>query len=94
MLALLLAAQLSAGTAQPTLHRRDFIEPPRVCAGAGVTLAARPGPASLLRPGDRKDARPRRLGDLPSANHELAVLRSVAGCTVPVVVRYDVEARR
>lgn len=28
------------------------------------------------------------LSQLPKANHEKAVLRSVAGCSAPVVVRY------
>ncbi|MDB5446900.1 MAG: hypothetical protein JWQ97_2217, partial [Phenylobacterium sp.] len=35
--------------------------------------------------------RPRKLGDLPKANLEIAVDRRVGGCPAPVIVRYDVE---
>ncbi len=79
MIALLLAAQLSAATAP------NRIEPPTLCKKPNVTEA------SVLRPEDRANANVRRLGELPKANFEKAVNRSVSGCTVPAVVKYEVE---
>jgi hypothetical protein len=58
---------------------------------AGVTEAALPGAATLLRPKDRAQARIKPLGELPKANEEIAILRMVEGCDVPVVVSYSVE---
>lgn len=34
----------------------------------------------------------RRLVDLPPANHERTVLRSIDGCPAPVIVRFGVDA--
>ena len=45
----------------------------------------------LLRPQDRRDARARKLADLPKADKEIAVARTIGGCAVPVGVRYSVE---
>jgi len=45
-------------------------------------------PALLYRRDGRALAS--RLGDLPRANHEKAVLRTVDGCSAPLVVRYRV----
>jgi hypothetical protein len=48
--------------------------------------------ARLLRPEDRRgDAGAQTLQSLPPANMELAVNRQVAGCTVPAVVRENVQ---
>ncbi|MFN3512886.1 MAG: hypothetical protein ACK41C_07575 [Phenylobacterium sp.] len=48
--------------------------------------------ARLLRPEDRRgDAGAQTLQSLPPAHMELAVHREVAGCTVPVVVRENVQ---
>ncbi len=40
------------------------------------------------------DARARRLGDLPPANHVLTVYREVERCPVPVIVRYGIGGDR
>jgi len=45
-------------------------------------------PALLYR--DDGKAKVAALGRLPKANHEKAVLRTVGGCSAPVVVRYGV----
>ena len=39
-----------------------------------------------------RDARPRRLGELPPADLVLTVLRREDGCIVPVIVRYGIGA--
>lgn len=61
------------------------------CQAATIQTAAPVDPALLLRPQDRARVKYRRLGELPKANHEIAVLRQVEGCTAPVVVSYEVE---
>jgi hypothetical protein len=58
---------------------------------AGVTEAALPGATRLLRPQERAGAQVKPLGELPKANEEIAILRMVEGCDVPVVVSYSVE---
>ena len=37
-----------------------------------------------------KAVKPRKLGELPPANHYAAVYRRIGGCEVPLVVRYKV----
>jgi hypothetical protein len=97
MLALLMAAQLTAasvaslpGADRPLVSRNGLNFAPSACR-AGVTTAAGPGEVSLLRPQDRAAAKIRPLGALPKANKEIAILRLVEGCNVPVVVSYNVE---
>ncbi|WP_394763501.1 hypothetical protein [Phenylobacterium sp.] len=48
-------------------------------------------PVLLLRPQDRAVSQAKRLTELPKANLEYAVMRTVGGCVVPSVVRYDAE---
>jgi hypothetical protein len=97
MLALLLA--MSAATASPApaiaalpdrplVFRNGLNFIPSACR-AGITVAG--GPTALLRPEDMAQVKPRRLGDLPKAHLEIAINRMVAGCSAPVIVRYDVE---
>jgi hypothetical protein len=50
-------------------------------------------PALLMRPQDWAAARPRKLGDLPDAQHEYAVLRTVGGCMVPAPIGYHPAAK-
>lgn len=92
MLALLAAATMTAAAAAgPTADNR-----PRVVAlGPSVGPACKPNgryeiadPALLYRHDGK--ARVSRLGDLPKANHEKAVLRVVDGCAAPLVVGYGV----
>lgn len=88
MIALLLAAQVSAASAAPspsiTLARPDilrntFAPVPAACR-AGVTAVAGAGVARVWK-----------LGDLPKAHEEIAIYRTVGGCPAPLIVRYDVE---
>ena len=58
---------------------------PRACP-SGMAHAA--DPASMMRPQDWPAARARRLGDLPKAKAEYAVMRLVDGCMVPVPARF------
>lgn len=96
MIALLLAAQLSAIVAAspqlPLVQRpRNFVEAPVICRNEGAMQTSYTSPALLMRPQDWAQARPRRLGDLPKANKEIAVLRTIGGCAVPVGVAYQIE---
>ena len=107
MLAILLAAQLSAqltgpvptGVVSPNAtifrhvgpNRTSFVSPRVVCPANGVMQTSGPAPALLLRPGDRAAVTAHKLGELPRANLEYAVERSVGGCVRPAVVRYAIE---
>ena len=107
MLAILLAAQLSAQLAGPipadvvspnvTVYRRagpnrtNFLSPQIVCPANGAMQTSGPAPALLLRPQDRKAVTAHKLSELPKANLEYAVERSVGGCVQPAVVRYSIE---
>ena len=55
----------------------------KACRESGLQLAEQPAP----------DAAPKvkRLGDLPTANHTLTVLRSIDGCPVSSTIRYNVD---
>jgi hypothetical protein len=87
MLALLLAASLAqaqpAARETPNLHREE----PAACKALRrhVLERARPGP--LGEPAyDGRSVR--KLGELPPADREYAVLRKLGGCTVPAPVGY------
>ena len=62
-----------------------------VCKDQPIVQTSAAEPALLLRPQDRAAVGLRRLGDLPKANKEVAVLRVVGGCVLPVGVSYGVE---
>ena len=79
----MIALLLAAGTA--LLPNNLPVSPQTACKQQNLTQA------SLLRPEDRAGAQVRRLGDMPKANLEKAVMRSVSGCVVPVVVKYEAE---
>jgi hypothetical protein len=79
MIALALAWGLVGPAALP-------LRPQAACRGELAQAAG--DPASLMRPQDWSSARPRKLGDLPDAKHEYAVLRMVDGCMVPAPVGY------
>lgn len=111
MLALLLAAQLSAEIVRPmpvevvlptdpVAARIRLVQQPQevfgrprlACPSQGAMQTSDAAePALLLRPQDRRSVRLKRLGDLPKANKEIAVERSIGGCAVPVAIRYGVE---
>jgi hypothetical protein len=97
MLALLLAMSVATTTPptatasdRPLVFRNGLNFVPTACR-AGVTTAAGAGPTALLRPQDRAAVKARRLGDLPKANKEIAINRSVSGCSAPLIVSYEVE---
>jgi hypothetical protein len=80
MLAILLAAGLSAAS-PPVWLRPDPLKPvTRACSQGALQYAAKP-----------EKVGPRKLGDLPRAHLMLPVLRTVDGCAAPTVVRYNVE---
>ena len=85
---LILAAVTVASAAAPPMDVRVFRDraSAAVCKSQGRYEIADP---ALLYRHDGK-ARMARLGDLPRANHEKAVLRTIDGCAAPVVVRYGV----
>ncbi len=60
-------------------------QPSDVCAAGRYEIADR---ALLYRDDGR--ARPSALGQLPKANHEKAVARTIDGCAAPLVVGYEV----
>lgn len=66
--------------------------PPKPCPVDGRFEISSPSPALLLRPEDRRGAAgAQTLASLPPANLEIAVLRSVDGCSVSTVVREKVQ---
>jgi hypothetical protein len=88
MLALLAAMTVAAIPAADARPRMAMVDAAArsVCKSNGrYEIADR---ALLYR--DDGTARMSPLGDLPKANHEKAVLRTVDGCAAPVVVGYQV----
>ena len=86
----MIALILAAGTVF-LANRAPSVQPETLCKSPPAIQTSMADPALLLRPQDRAAVRFARLGDLPKANKEIAVLRTVAGCTVPVGVSYGVE---
>lgn len=85
MLALIAAAAIAAPPAaqpQRLIDNRAIVMRERACGLWHGTPVDHPGPKPQVK----------RLGDLPRAHLEIAVLRLDAnGCQQPVIVRYDVE---
>lgn len=86
MLAILAAATL-ATTPSPTVRAAPDIPTipplPEACLTGRYEVS---DPALLYR--DDGKAKFSALSQLPKANHEKAVLRTIAGCSAPMVVRY------
>ena len=81
---LVAAAGLIAGTT-PAVATTDGFKP---------TVAARcPRTTSIYAWRQDKPLSPRKLTELPPANVYLAAYRRIAGCEVPVVVKYGVGSR-
>ena len=59
------------------------------CKANGTMQVSQPANLALLYRSDGK-ARASRLGDLPKAHHEKAVMRTIAGCAAPLYVATDV----
>ena len=85
MFAVLLAAGLAAA------HPSPLLDQSRPC-NAG-TLHTSADPALLMRPQDWAGARPRKLGELPRARSEYAVMRLVGGCMVPAPAAYRLRSK-
>lgn len=73
------------------LPNRLTLTAPVACEPHAAMQTSLGDPALLLRPQDRAAAVVRRLADLPKANLEYAVERSVDGCSRPAVIRYQAE---
>lgn len=88
MLAILAAATVISAAEPPVIvdARRPAPRVARVCKPSGRFEVSDP---ALLYRHDGK-AKAFRLGDLPRANHERAVLRTIDGCSAPLVVQYRV----
>ena len=85
MLAILAAATMASAPApQVFADRRLLASADVACKPSGRYEIA--DPALLYR--ENGKAKFSALDQLPKANHEKAVLRTVAGCSAPVVVRY------
>ena len=81
----ILAAVTVASAAGPPAHLRvAAMEPAAACKAQGTYQVS---DRALLYRDDGK-AKLSELGDLPKANYEKAVLRTVGPCAVPLVVRY------
>lgn len=59
------------------------------CRPQAALQTVQPADPALLYRDDGR-ARASRLGDLPKANHEKAVVRTINGCAAPVYVGYGV----
>jgi len=91
MLAMLAAAAMTAtvaatpaADARPSLFFTDAAKP--ACKANGRYEIVEP---ALLYREDGK-AKMSMLGQLPKANHEKTVLRTIDGCAAPLVVGYEV----
>jgi hypothetical protein len=85
MIALLLAAGIAAS------DPADLLRGPRACDGGMLHTSA--DPALLMRPQDWRAARARKLGDLPPARAEYAVMRKVDGCMVAAPAGYAFRSK-
>jgi hypothetical protein len=84
----ILAAVTMASTPAPKVfvERPVLAGPETVCKATGrYEIADR----ALLYREDGRD-KLSQLGDLPKANHEKAVVRTIGECSAPVIVRYGV----
>lgn len=93
MLAMIVAAAALASAPGPQSPSRQLFGEPSPFAGSAACKAAGRyqtdwEPALLYRPVDR--IRPRRLEQLPKPDYEKAVLRTVEGCSAPLVVGVSV----
>jgi hypothetical protein len=83
MIALLLAASLATPAAAPLVRQSG--------CNAGM-LQTSTAPALLMRPRDSQ-ARARKLGELPRAKAEFAVVRLVDGCMVAAPAGYAFKSK-
>ena len=92
MLALLAAVTMAAAPVSVAVRPNVLLASPSVaCKPQGryqADWAADPAEPALARREGR--ARPERLDRMPKPNLEKAVMRTVGGCGVPVIVAYSV----
>ncbi len=90
---IVLAACLSAGTA---FAAPPAAQPTQPAQPAAQSQAETCMPLPSRRYATVQNAAPRRLGDLPPGNLELAVLRSAGNCMIPAIVQegFDAGGRR
>ena len=85
MIVLIAALAVTATAPLPTARG----EATASCKAQGALQTKQPmDPALLYRADGRLQAL--RLGELPKANHEKAVLRTIDGCAAPLYVGYSV----
>jgi hypothetical protein len=77
------ALAVAAAAGSPAPLRLAAAEPAQACKAQGAYEVS--DPVLLYRQDGR--AKLSRLDDLPKADHEKAVLRTIGPCAVPVVVR-------
>ena len=84
MLTILAAATVASAVGPPARLRVAALEPAAACKAQGTYQVS--DPALLYRDDGKVKLSP--LGDLPKANHEKAVVRTIGPCANPLVVRY------
>ncbi len=90
MLLLELLATVAVAAA-PQTSALQAAPAPRPASVIDIGRVARCDGRQFIQVADKAPAPPaRRLGDLPKANFELAVNRTVGGCVKPAVVSYGV----
>ncbi|GGE72359.1 hypothetical protein [Sphingomonas prati] len=79
---LLTLAPIAATAAPPILPTPSFGAEPRHCPATDVRKAS-----------DSQSGKAQKLGELPPANHYLAVDRRIDRCRAPVIVRTNIGKR-
>ena len=85
LLAVMTVATTAAAEVRPAVSRVDAGARPACTSNGRYEIADR----ALLYRDDGK-ARMSALGQLPKANHEKTVLRTIDGCAAPLMVGYEV----
>ena len=85
---ILLASLIVA--AAPASAAVRMVEPPATAAASKTNC---PKAAQYQAWKEKGKLAPMKLGDLPAANAFKAVLRTVDGCNVPVIVKYGIGGR-
>lgn len=91
MLAMLAAAAMTAAVAATPAESRAlvFVTPPADAPNCKTNGRYEVAERALLYR-DKGRAKASVLGELPKANHEKTVLRTIDGCAAPLVVGYEV----
>ena len=84
-----LIAALAVAAPSTLAESRGPAGEPATCKAQGVLQTSQPMHPALLYRSDGT-LRASRLGDLPEADHEKAVLRTIGGCAAPLYIGYSV----